>query len=487
MTETVRTEAALAGRLEAIPLFDLCQFLMLNRRTGTLTVRNHDNAVRIYFEDGAILDIMDDALRRGERILLGAVQWPTGTFTFDPTPTGAERRIEASTEAILLEAARLIDEARALAGDEIQGPTQESTFREKQSIADELPEVFRRAIEPAGQKAAALHDPLDEMLRDLALVRGTLVMRDGTSILCSREEVRSYHVRMSTEDVLARLRLPVPEPGEARNHRFERPAGWFHLRSRRPGGGLQVLLSSLSSELPSSEELGLDANALSILLEQGRGLILWTGLPHGYRSTALAGWLGNAKTRGPILWLEESPRVAWEDVPGLSRHVGSPLDGEAAAGLMEWNPEIIVIDSVRMPSVAAAALELAEAGISVVGVTSGLTLRECVGSFLRSLYRCSVLDAEARLARVLTGWVGLLPVREAGLGPPLVATQIVRGDPSLAAIIARGATDHDLREWSAGTAMHRSWTDELDRLEATGRIDGETRSRIRQDLSGLEF
>jgi hypothetical protein len=487
MSETVRTEAALTGRLEAIPLFDLCQFLMLNRRTGTLAVRNNDNTVRIYFEEGAILDIMDDALRRGERILLGAVQWPTGSFTFDPTPTGAERRIEASTEAILLEAARLIDEARAQAGESGRGPTQETSFREKQTVADELPDVFRRAIEPVGHRSAMPHDPLDELLRDLALVRGTLIMRDGTAILRSREGTRAYPTPMRAEDLLERLGLPAPDAGEARNHRFERPAGWFHVRTRRPAGSQQVLLAFLTSELPSADELGLDPEALSSLLEHEGGLVLWTGLPHGYRSTALAGWLGNAKTRGPVLWLEEAPRIAWEDVPGLCRHVGSPLDGEAMAGLMEWNPEIIVIDSLRSPHTAGAALEMVEAGVTVLAVAPGLTLREGVGGFLRSLNRCGLLDADSRLARALSGWVGILPVREEGLGPPLVAAQIVRNDSSLAAIIARGATDHDLREWSAGRTVHRSWLEELDRLEQAGRIDEVIRTRIRQDLSGLDF
>jgi hypothetical protein len=485
MSETLRVEAALSGRLEAIPLFDLCQFLMLNRRTGTLVVRNQDETVRIYFEDGAILDIMDHHLRHGEGILLGAVQWPTGTFTFDPTPTGADRRIGASTEAILLEAARRIDEARAQAGEETRGPTQETSFREKQTIAGELPEVFRRAIEPGSHKGQTHHDPLDVILRDLASARGTLLLRDGAGILRSREGIRAYPAGITAEELLTRLGLPAPVAGEARNHRIERSAGWFHLRSRRSGGGLQVLLAFLSSEIASAEELGLDATALSVLLEHEGGLTLWTGMPHGYRSTALAGWIGGVQTRGPILWLEESPRIAWEDLPGLSRHVGSPLDGESTAGLLEWNPEILVIDSLRMPAVAGAALEAAETGISVVVVGTGLTLWEGIGGFSRSLHRCGVLEAESRLARVLNGWVGLLPVREAGLGPPLVAAQIVRNDSSLAATLARGASDLELREWSANKEMHRSWPEELDRLEREGRIDGDLGVRVRQDLAGL--
>ncbi|MDM7914107.1 MAG: DUF4388 domain-containing protein [Candidatus Eisenbacteria bacterium] len=159
--------AALSGKLEAIPLFDVCQFLLLNRRTGTLSVRHGDRTIRVFFEEGSILDIADEGLRTGEKLLLTAVQWTRGTFAFDPTPPGIERRITESTEAILLEAARTIDEQRAREGTQGEGPGQETVFRERQIFAGELAEAFKAAVS-GGSRLHGREDPVESLLGELA-------------------------------------------------------------------------------------------------------------------------------------------------------------------------------------------------------------------------------------------------------------------------------------------------------------------------------
>jgi hypothetical protein len=109
-------DAALSGRLAAISLFDLCQFLMLNRKTGTLTVRSPAGTAYFTFQEGQLLTALNEALRDGDEVVMQAVQWTEGTFEFAAGPVPPDRRIHVSTENILLEAARRIDEMQAWRG-----------------------------------------------------------------------------------------------------------------------------------------------------------------------------------------------------------------------------------------------------------------------------------------------------------------------------------------------------------------------------------
>jgi len=489
--ESSGTAAALTGRLEAISLFDLCQFLLLNRKTGTLTVRNGESVVRIYFEEGAVLDITDDAMRAGQRVLLGAVQWPSGTFTFDPTPPGVARRVMESTEAILLEAARTIDEHRSTAEAGSREVTQEAIFRERQSFAGELAEAFRLAATPAAAVGDS-QDVLRSLLSDLESAHGTLLLRGRTAIVRSAEGILPRTATTAPEELLELLHLPIPREDGVRDHRFEASAGWFHLRSRRHGGELQILLAHLTSTLPRPDDIGLDPAACETLLDREGGLILWTGVPRGYRSAAVASWLGHspgvcALPCGLSLWLEEAPRIAWEAIPGLFRHWGDPHGVEDAPALLDWAPERIVIDSVRAAPTARLALETAEAGVTTIAVATGLTLSGAVSGFLNMLRCTGVWDPEARLARSLSAWVGLLPLERSDDGRGVVAAQIVPADSSLASVLACGAAQRQLEEWAAAHSPYRGLRSEIERLEREGRIGPEVRTHLRRDLPSLDL
>ncbi len=478
--------AALTGSIDAIPLFDLCQFLLLNRRTGTLTVRRDDSTIRIYFEEGKILDITDDALHSGERLLVGAVQWKSGSFDFDPRPTGVEPRIEASTESILLDAARTIDEFRARSGEGSESRSQESIFRERQTFAGELADAFRVAIDPM-ERSVGSGDPLTNLLEDLQRLQGTLLLRGKTALLREGEGVRPYTIGVDAEEMLQRLHMPSPGEGETHNHRFEKPPGWYHLRSRRVGGELQIVLASLLSEIPRPQKIGLDPNAYEPLLADPGGLILWTGIPRGYRSTALACWLGhsNGSKRGLTLWLEESPRIAWEVASWISRHVGEPHDSKQVAGILEWAPEILVVDPVRIPGAARLALEVAEAGTTTVAIGIGLTLEAALERFIDLLRRSGLADVEARLGRNLAGWVGVLPLIDEDLDRPVAATQVVRADRRRPTGFPMGDDVIDLAEWIENSIVTPEYSSEIERQEQEGTIPSGLRIKLRRNFPGL--
>lgn len=483
---SITATSVLSGSLKAIRFFDLCQYLVLDKRTGTLVARNQDSAARLRFRGGRILDIDDTLQRFGEEVLLEAVRWRDGTFRFDPMPVAVMQRITESSEELLLKVARAMDRLPARSGDSRDGLSQESLFRERQAYVGELAKMFRSAIEPVSEIGCP-DGPLQGLLNDIHRMQGTLLVRGKTGILRGNDGVRPYSIDLEMEDLLRQLHLPVPRPGEVFNRRFAQSPGWFHLRARHFGGELQVLLASLQLQLPRPEELGIDPSILDPLLEREGGLVLWTGIPRGHRSKSLRYWLGHASdaANGTTLWLEEAPRVAWEVVSWTSRHVGDPQAVEGAAGLLEWNPEIVVVDPVRVPSAARLALEMAEAGAKTIAVATGLAVGTSVTEFRNMLLRSGVPDAADRLARVLTWWVGILPLKVPDHAEPVVAIQVAQTDTDLGLVLARGASKADLERWERVCRPRRSFSDDIRRLESEGRIDPSVRVQLQRDLPGL--
>jgi hypothetical protein len=469
--------AALSGRLESIQLFDVCQFLLLNRRTGTLTVKSGDRTLRIYFVGGAIYDITDEAMRTGERLLLEGVQWTSGSFSLDPSPPGVAQRITESTEGILLEAARTIDECRSKESSDPPPHRQEEIFRERQSFAGDLAEAFRVAMDadaPArGAAASAAGDPLDALVRDVSAARGSLILRGRNGILRHAGPPHPYRSPLDAGEIPERLKFIPAGRNAARfiERRFERGNAWFHLRCRNTSGMTQVLLAHLRAEIPPIDTFGCDPATIA-LLDAGApgglspGLYLWSGLPGGFRSTVLASWLAwtsaaeePAESAGPTVWIEDDPRIAWEAIAG-SFVYGGDSSRATAASIMEWNPQRVVIDPVRTPRAAKIACELAEAGIPTIAVLTGLLHTEAAERFQEALEKNAILVAGTRIRRALRGWVGILPLGDTGL----VAVQVERiGVPKPLC----------------------SYHDEIERLARIGRITTDTATRLMSELHAV--
>lgn len=103
-----------AGELGVIGLFDLGQLLQLNGASGCLTLTQGSRKGYFFFDSGQIVNAVDDRRREGEEIAYRLFTWKTGTFEFRPEAASTVRAIECGTEALMLEAARRMDEASGL-------------------------------------------------------------------------------------------------------------------------------------------------------------------------------------------------------------------------------------------------------------------------------------------------------------------------------------------------------------------------------------
>src|SRR5262249_47646931 len=110
----------MSGAIEEIPLPDLLQLLSTSRKSGVLTIRGDHGVGKIYLRKGQIYyagidDSFDLAPRKAAYRLL---TWQTGTFELEPPDErDVLEEIKDSTEALLMEGVRQLDEMRRIEGD----------------------------------------------------------------------------------------------------------------------------------------------------------------------------------------------------------------------------------------------------------------------------------------------------------------------------------------------------------------------------------
>lgn len=107
--------SSLKGRLEDLNLVDLLQSLEISAKTGRIRVADHSGRT-------AIIDLLDGQVRHaawqpegsveGDAVIYQALPWQSGWFevSFDRIPE--KTTVTTSTQRLLLEGMRLIDEAR---------------------------------------------------------------------------------------------------------------------------------------------------------------------------------------------------------------------------------------------------------------------------------------------------------------------------------------------------------------------------------------
>ena len=115
------TAKSITGDLSDISIFDIVQILENSRMTGALALRSGTRSGNVYFNDGQVVDAV-----YGQKIALDAfaelVDFSTGQFEFEKSPTRFQQRIEAtSNTSLILDILREKDEERhgGSAADEI--------------------------------------------------------------------------------------------------------------------------------------------------------------------------------------------------------------------------------------------------------------------------------------------------------------------------------------------------------------------------------
>jgi pSer/pThr/pTyr-binding forkhead associated (FHA) protein len=108
----------MSGSIDEVPLPDLMQLFSTSKKSGVLVVRTDDAEGKIFLEKGAIVfgSVNDQEEVPPLKSLIRILTWEHGSFDMEPA---VERefpsKLEMSTEGILMEAFRQIDELRRIA------------------------------------------------------------------------------------------------------------------------------------------------------------------------------------------------------------------------------------------------------------------------------------------------------------------------------------------------------------------------------------
>jgi CheY-like chemotaxis protein len=98
-----------SGSLKEMGLPDIVQVLFHGRKTGKLAVRSGGKTGEIHFLEGAIADAAIDG-RKGADAFYQMLKFVEGDFALDPSFAPPARIIQESSEALLLEGMRRMDE-----------------------------------------------------------------------------------------------------------------------------------------------------------------------------------------------------------------------------------------------------------------------------------------------------------------------------------------------------------------------------------------
>jgi hypothetical protein len=107
----------MSGVIEEIPLPDLLQLLSTSRKSGVLTIASRAGIGKIYMRKGQIYfaAINDNFAIKPQKAIYRMLTWSTGTFELEPSvEMQVMEEVQESTEALLMEGVRLLDEYRQI-------------------------------------------------------------------------------------------------------------------------------------------------------------------------------------------------------------------------------------------------------------------------------------------------------------------------------------------------------------------------------------
>ena len=103
-------EGVLRGSLAQMNIMDLLQSLEMGHKTCSLVLTNNGERCEMFFSDGQVNHAVYGAVK-GDDAVYKALTWANGNFQIDFTGRSGEQTCTRSTQGLLMEGLRLLDEA----------------------------------------------------------------------------------------------------------------------------------------------------------------------------------------------------------------------------------------------------------------------------------------------------------------------------------------------------------------------------------------
>ena len=117
MQKEAPADGTLRGTLSQMNVIDLLQSLELSRKTCRLVLTNGEGRCELFFTEGQINHAVYGALK-GDEAVYKVLTWQEGNFQIDFTSSSTEQTITRSTQGLLMEGLRLLDEANRDASED---------------------------------------------------------------------------------------------------------------------------------------------------------------------------------------------------------------------------------------------------------------------------------------------------------------------------------------------------------------------------------
>jgi len=110
-------ESVLRGSLSQMNIMDLFQSLEMGHKSCSLTLSNNGEKCEMFFSDGQVNHAVFGNLS-GDEAVYKVMSWMDGTFAIDFTGSSPQQTCTRSTQGLLMEGLRLLDEANRGAEEE---------------------------------------------------------------------------------------------------------------------------------------------------------------------------------------------------------------------------------------------------------------------------------------------------------------------------------------------------------------------------------
>jgi DNA-binding response OmpR family regulator len=110
MAREAPAEGVLRGSLAQMNVLDLLQSLDMGRKTCALTLANNGDKCKMFFTEGQINHALYGKMK-GDEAVYKVLTWTEGSFEIDFKGSSKEQTITQSTQGLLLEGLRLLDES----------------------------------------------------------------------------------------------------------------------------------------------------------------------------------------------------------------------------------------------------------------------------------------------------------------------------------------------------------------------------------------
>ena len=111
MQKQAPAEGVIRGRLSEMNIIDLLQSLELGHKTCSLTFKHGSEDCRMFFSEGQIHHAESGPIT-GDQAVYRVAGWADGSFQIDFNGRSAKRTTTQSTQGLLMEALRLLDESK---------------------------------------------------------------------------------------------------------------------------------------------------------------------------------------------------------------------------------------------------------------------------------------------------------------------------------------------------------------------------------------